>query len=67
MEKKLKNEMIQTEPLDNASGYCSRCRSVTHFMIDKEKGYYKSCPICGNIEYLHRKFLRFNRESRQWQ
>jgi hypothetical protein len=63
----LESNVVLSEPLDEANGYCASCRSVAHFMVDKERGYYKRCPVCGNIEYLHRRFLRFDRQSRQWQ
>jgi hypothetical protein len=59
--------VILAEPLHEVNGYCSHCRSISHFMVDKQLGYYKRCPTCGNTEYLHRRFLRFNRQSRQWQ
>jgi len=60
-------EVIISEPLEEFSAYCSECHSITFFMVDKKFGYYKQCPNCGNIEYLHRRFLRFDRQSRQWQ
>lgn len=59
--------VIVSEPLQETTGFCSNCRSVTYFMVDKKNGYYKQCPDCGHVEYLHRKFLKFDRQSRQWQ
>ena len=59
--------VILQEPLQETNGYCSNCRSIAFFMVDKKLGYYKQCPDCGHIEYLHRKFLRFDKQSRQWQ
>ena len=59
--------VISSEPLHEANGYCASCRSIVYFTLDKELGYLKQCPDCGNIEYLHRRFLRFNRQLRQWQ
>ena len=59
--------VISAEPLDETSGYCPICRYTAHFIVDKKLGYIKQCPNCGNTEYLHRRFLRFDRQSRQWQ
>lgn len=60
------NRGILSEPLQETSGYCSRCRSIAFFMVDKDLGYYKQCPNCGHAENLNRHFLRFDRQSRQW-
>ncbi len=62
----VETNLIVTEPMEEPDGYCSECRSITFFMCDKKLGYYKQCPNCGNIEYLNRRFLRFDRQSRQW-
>jgi len=62
----IKADVIVTEPSGEPDAYCSECHSITFFMCDKELGYYKKCPNCGNIEYLNRRFLRFDRQSRQW-
>ena len=51
---------------DNAEG-CLSCGQATVFRFDKDSGYYKLCLSCGQTEYLNRRFLRFNRQSRQWQ
>ena len=67
MDNAVKSAGVLTEPLNESSGYCSQCRSAAYFCNDKELGYYKRCPDCGHIEYLHRRFLRFDRQSRQWQ
>ena len=58
--------VISAEPLHEANGYCPICHNVAHFRMDKELGYLKQCPRCGNIEYLHRKILKFDKHSRQW-
>ncbi len=60
------NRGISLGPLHEISGYCPNCRSITFFTVDKELGYYKQCPKCGYAEHLHRRFLRFDRHSRQW-
>ncbi len=65
-ENTLDSNVIVSEPLEESSGFCTECHSATFFMVDKELGYYKQCPNCGNIQYLHRRFLRFDRQSRQW-
>lgn len=65
-ENAVESNLIEAEPLEESTGYCSECLSVTFFMFDKNFGYYKQCPNCGNIEYLNRRFLRFDRQSRQW-
>jgi len=57
---------ILSEPLQETSGYCSNCHSIVFFTADKELGYYKQCPSCGHAEHLNRRFLRFDRQSRQW-
>ena len=62
----LEANVIVSESLEEPSGFCTECHSATLFMVDKEHGYYKKCPNCGNIQYLHRRFLRFDRETRQW-
>ncbi len=67
MENTLETGVILSEPLQETNGYCINCRSIAFFMVDKKFGYYKQCPNCGHIEYLHRRFLRFNRAARQWQ
>ena len=47
---------------------CLNCGIETiAFKVDKEGGYYKLCLTCGYTEYLHRRFLRFNRQSRRWE
>ena len=56
------------ELLNENSEYCLHCHiGTTVFKEDKEAGYYKLCLNCGHTEYLHRRFLRFNRQSRRWQ
>jgi len=65
-ENAVENDVIVSEPLEESSGFCTECRSATFFMVDKELGYYKQCQDCGNIQYLHRRYLRFDRQSRQW-
>ncbi|HUT68767.1 MAG TPA: hypothetical protein VMW86_09525 [Dehalococcoidales bacterium] len=65
-ENAVETNVIVSEPLDDSTGYCTECHSITFFMVDKKLGYYKHCPNCGNIQYLHRRFLRFDRRSRQW-
>ncbi|OGO41248.1 MAG: hypothetical protein A2137_02085 [Chloroflexi bacterium RBG_16_58_8] len=67
MENAVETRVISSDPLQEVSGFCTGCRSITFFLMDKKLGYYKQCPSCGHIEYLHRRFLRFDRESRQWQ
>jgi hypothetical protein len=66
IENAVETNVIVSEPLEEPSGFCTECHSATLFMFDKEQGYYKQCPNCGNIQYLHRRFLRFDRQSRQW-
>ena len=65
-ENTVETNVIVSEPLQESKGYCSECGSITFFMVDKKFGYYKQCPNCGNIHYLGRRFLRFDRQSRQW-
>jgi hypothetical protein len=59
-------DKILSDPLQGPDEYCSECHGTTSFMFDKKLGYYKWCPHCGSIQYLHRRFLRFDRKSRQW-
>lgn len=60
------NQNILSEPLRETNGYCSHCHSIVFFMTDRERGYYKQCPNCGNAEHLPRRTLRFDKTSRQW-
>lgn len=54
------------EPQGDLAALCVKCHGVTVFMVDKKLGYYKECTSCGHIEYLNRRFLRFDRQSRKW-
>jgi hypothetical protein len=53
------------ESLEEASGFCSNCRGIAHFIV-KGFGYLKQCPICGHSERLYRRPLKFDKQSRQW-
>jgi hypothetical protein len=46
---------------------CPLCGEAASHMFDEELGYYKQCSGCGHIEYLNRRFLRFDKSSRRWQ
>ena len=60
------NTGIYQESLQDTNGYCPNCHHITYFTVDKELGYYKQCPRCGHAEHLNRRFLKFDRHSRQW-
>jgi hypothetical protein len=60
------NDLILSAPLNEANGYCSYCHSVVYFMSDKERGYYKQCPMCGHAEHLERRPFKFVIRPRQW-
>jgi predicted RNA-binding Zn-ribbon protein involved in translation (DUF1610 family) len=65
-EEPLETETISSETLPGDSESCPDCGSATIFGIDKNLGYYRRCPKCGHIVNLKRRFLRFDRRSRQW-
>jgi len=46
---------------------CPGCGAAMVFKLDRKRGYYKECPDCGNTEFLNRRFLRFDRQTRRWQ
>jgi hypothetical protein len=55
-----------TEPKAGDVVVCVKCHGPVVYMVDKKLGYYKECTSCGHIEYLNRRFLRFDRHSRKW-
>ena len=62
------NNDQSSEPTNLKTEGCPNCSLGTiGFKTDKENGYYKLCSTCGYTEHLHRRFLRFNRQSRQWE
>ncbi|MFH1646409.1 MAG: hypothetical protein ABID71_01780 [Chloroflexota bacterium] len=56
---------VETVAVENDG--CAACQGETIFREDKKLGFYKLCVHCGHIEYLHRRFLRLDRESRHWE
>ena len=47
--------------------HCPRCDENMIFKHDRDNGYSKSCQNCGHIKYLHRRFLRWNRQHERWE
>jgi len=63
----LNNEIISSGVVPDDAGCCPECGSATSFGMNKDLGYYKRCPKCGYTVNLKRRFLGFDRHSRQWQ
>ena len=57
-------DILRAMPTDE---HCSRCDGRIIFEHDSDTGYCKSCLNCGYIEYLHRRFLRWNGQHRRWE
>lgn len=66
-EESLETEIVPSGVTPYSDGDCPECGSATLFGMNKDLGYYRRCPKCGYTINLKRRFLRFDRQSRQWQ
>ena len=62
-----KNEGKDLEQPNCSTKSCLNCDTRMVFKLNKKEGYYLLCPNCGYSECLGRRFLRFNRQFRQWE